>query len=173
MLGKPILENRMQSNTNISNMKKVNTDLSSIHQSIPSAPSLQPETQNAAACDMIDTMDAIEVYREIIKENIDYTILLERHESERLDEIVELILDAVTSTKRVIRVGGNDCPVEMVKRRLMKLRSGHIEYVLDCLDQNTTKVSNIRNYTLTALFNSTSTIDGYYRAAVNHDLYGD
>ena len=48
----------------------------------------------------------------------------------------------------------------------------HIEYVLDCMKKNTTKVRNIRGYLLTALYNAPTTIEHYYQAAVQHDLYG-
>ena len=60
----------------------------------------------------------------------------------------------------------------MVKSRLLKLNSAHIQYVFECIDKNTTKVRNIKSYLLTTLYNAPATIDHYYRAEVNHDLYG-
>ena len=118
-------------------------------------------------------IDAIDAYRDIVHENIEYAILLERHDPERLDELVQLILDTVCSRGRTIRIDRADFPAEVVKTRLLNLKPEHIEYVLECLDKNTTKIHNIRNYLLTALYNSVSTKDSYYRAAVNHDFYGD
>ena len=47
-----------------------------------------------------------------------------------------------------------------------------LEYVFDCIDKNTTKVGNIKAYLLAALYNAPATMDSYYRAEVNHDLYG-
>ena len=61
---------------------------------------------------------------------------------------------------------------EIVKSRLLKLDSGHIDYVIECMQKNTTKIGNIRSYLLTALYNSYTTQDHYYRAEVNHDFYG-
>ena len=72
----------------------------------------------------------------------------------------------------MIRIGGEDFPKEVVKSRLLKLNSGHIEYVINSLRENTTKVRNIKSYLLAALYNAPTTMDSYYRAEVNHDLYG-
>ena len=54
----------------------------------------------------------------------------------------------------------------------MKLDSSHIEFVLDCMQENTTKVRNIKQYLKAVLFNAPSTIGNYYTALVNHDMYG-
>ena len=77
-----------------------------------------------------------------------------------------------------IRVRENDVlqedrPAEVVKSRFMKLDSSHIQYVLDCLKENTTDVHNIKQYLLAALYNASGTISSYYSAKVNHDLYGN
>ena len=115
-----------------------------------------------------------EAYRQIIKENIEYEFLIRNHRySEKdIEEIFEVMLDTVCSTKPIIRVGGEDKPSDVVKSQLLKLDSGHIEFVLDCLKENTTKIRNIRQYLLTTLYNAPLTISNYYSALVNHDLYG-
>jgi hypothetical protein len=82
------------------------------------------------------------------------------------------MLDVICSRVETVRVGQADYPVELVKSRLLKLDSSHFEYVMDCMAKNTTKVHYIKNYLLTALYNSYSTIGSYYRAEVNHDMYG-
>ena len=119
-------------------------------------------------------MDTIRAYREILKENIEYDHLCERvgYDRDMLDEMLEILVDTVCSTRKQIRIGGQDYPNEVVKSRLLKLDSSHIEYVMDSLHQNTTKVRNIRAYLLTALYNAPTTISSYYTALVNHDLYG-
>ena len=114
----------------------------------------------------------MDVYEELVKENIEYDILCERYGRERMDEVVELILEIVCVKRPYFRICGQDYPSEVVKSRLLKLHSGHIEYVFDCIDRNTTKVRNIKSYMLTTLYNAPATIDHYYRAEVNHDLYG-
>lgn len=90
----------------------------------------------------------------------------------RIEEIVELLVDTVCSTAKTIRCAGEDRPAEVVKSRFMKLDYGHIQYVLDCVHENTTEIRNIKAYMLTTLYNAPITIDHYYRAKVNHDLYG-
>ena len=174
ILGNPTSENRTQSNTNVSTKNKSNTHLSSIHQSIHHAVTQQTQgRKNTPEPDKLDMMGAIEVYRKIIKENIEYDYLLEQYNSDRLDEIVQLILDVLISMKRTFRIDSADCSAELVKSRLLKLGSEHIEYVLECMEKTTSKIKNIRNYMLTALFNSMSTIDSYYLTTVNHDLHSD
>ena len=114
-----------------------------------------------------------EGYRELILENIEYDILIqnERMDRDRLDELVELMVDTVCSRRETIRIAGDDYPAEVVKSRFLKLNSSHIEYVLDRMRENTTYVRNIKKYLLAALYNAPAT-DSYYASLVNHDLYG-
>ena len=115
-----------------------------------------------------------EAYSALIKENIEYDFLIRNHRfSEKdIEEIFGVMLDTVCSTKAIIRVGGDDKPADIVKSQLLKLDSGHIEFVLDCLNENTSKIRNIRQYLLAALYNAPHTISNYYGALVNHDMYG-
>lgn len=126
----------------------------------------------AERTDGMDRIDLIGAYREIVKDNIEYEILSQRYGSERMDETVELMLEVILSKRPYIRIAGDDFPREVVKGRFLKINSSHIEYVFDCIDKNTTKVGNIKAYLLVALYNAPATMDSYYRAEVNHDLYG-
>lgn len=149
---------------------KNNTYISDTDPSIyPEQPEVtEPEEQH-------EQMDRMDGYSELLEDNIDIEYL--RHnghaEDDLLDEIMDLLTDTVTSKKPTIRIGGEDLPTEVVRSRLLKLDAGHIEYVLDSLLQNTTKVRNIRAYLLTALYNAPTTLSSYYTSLVNHDLYGD
>jgi hypothetical protein len=105
-------------------------------------------------------------------ENIDYEILREQMNDERLDEIVEIMLECICSSSKSLIIGKEAVPKEVVKSRFLKINSSHIEYVLNCLDSNTTKVRNIKSYLKTVLYNAPATINSYYAAEVNHDLYG-
>ena len=118
-------------------------------------------------------MQNMELYRELIQENIGYDILLSEmpYDQERIDEIVELLVETVCSTKKYIRVAGSDYPAEVMRSRLLKLDTEHIRFVFDCLKENTTKIRNIKQYLLTTLYNAPATIDNYYSALVQHDLY--
>jgi len=164
ILDKPMLENPTQLNTNRKNTKKVNTDLSNIHQSIPS--------DTPDGMDGIDEKSVIAAYEGLVKENIEYDILCKRYSRERMDEVLELILETLCVKQSSFRICGQDYPGEVVKRRMLKLDSGHIEFAFDSIDRNTKKVRNIKAYMLATLFNAPVTTDLYYRAEVNHDLYG-
>jgi len=112
------------------------------------------------------------IYEQIIRENICYDDLLVAHAEDRelIDGITDLILETVVGTRDEILIASSRYPAEVVRSRFLKLNYFHIEYVLHCLRQNTTKVKNIRKYLLATLFNAPSTMDGYYQAEVNHDM---
>ena len=116
-----------------------------------------------------------EIYRSIIKENIDYDIIRfdRKTPQDILEEIVELMVDVVCSNAPYIRVLREEKPTEVVKSQFLKLNSEHIRFVMDCLEENTTKVKNMRQYLISTLYNAPLTIGNYYRSLVNHDMYGD
>ena len=169
VLGKPEQEKPAQLNIQESITEKSITDISNIHQSIYPASGGTPDGNAEMDRDRIDRIDT---YREIIKENIEFAALVQRYGYERVDELVELMLQTVLSQRPYIRIAGDDYPREVVKSRFLKVNFSHVEYVFDCLDNNTTKVRNIKSYLLAALYNAPTTMDSYYRAEVNHDLYG-
>ncbi len=181
-LEKPTLENPTQINkdilnTNLPKKDKSITDLSNTD-SIPIlSPNPLPFTEDAAEPTErkgkeAATESAVQIYREIIKDNIDYDILIHdnRFDKDRIDEIVDLILETVCTARKMLRIAGDDYPAELVKSKFLKLNSSHIEFVLDCMKQNTTKVRNIKQYLRAVLFNAPSTIDNYYTALVAHDM---
>ena len=122
----------------------------------------------------IRTADEREQYRALIRENIEYDILSANNPGDtmRLDELVELMLDTVCSKRSSIRVAGDEFPAEVVKSRFLKLEAQHIQYVLDSLKDNPPHIRNIKKYLLAALYNAPLTMENYYAAQINHDLYG-
>ena len=119
------------------------------------------------------SQSAIEIYRQIIMDNIEYEHLFQHVKGidrETLDEIVDLLVETVCSARKTIRIAGDDYPAELVKSKFMKLDSSHIEFVFDCLSKNTSEIRNIKKYLLAMLFNAPSTINGYYAALVAHDM---
>ena len=178
-LEKPTLENPTQINkdilnTNLPKKDKSITDLSNtdsipILSRNPSPFTAEPTERKGKEA---ATESAVEIYREIIKDNIDYDILLHdnRFDKDRIDEILDLILETVCTARKTLRIAGDDYPAELVKSKFLKLNSLHIEFVLDCMKQNTTKVRNIKQYLRAVLFNAPSTIDNYYTALVAHDM---
>lgn len=111
-------------------------------------------------------------YEQFLKDQLDVEILKQEYpyDREMIDGILELILDVLCSKRKMICIAGDDKPVNVVKGRFMKLTIEHIRYVMNCLQENTTKIRSIKQYMLAALYNAPSTIDGYYRAEVNHDM---
>ena len=173
--GKPTSENPTQLNKDRVTKDQKITDASSTH----SIPSLSPPPAGAVAASPPErkrteavTQSAVEIYREIIKENIEYDHLLHHSkiDPEELDGILELLVETVCTARKTIRVAGDDYPAELVKAKRLKLNSGHIEFVMDCMRQNTTKIRNIKKYLLAVLFNAPSTMGSYYTALVAHDM---
>lgn len=114
-------------------------------------------------------------YESYFRDALEFDYLLQQYpyDRETLQEILDLLVDTVCTKREYIRIASDDRPRDVVKSRFMKLDSSHIQYVLDCLKENTTDVRNIKQYLLAALYNAPGTISSYYSAKVNHDLYGN
>lgn len=121
-----------------------------------------------------DVMDEMEEVRRYMKDIIEYNALLERYpiHADTITQMLELMVEAIASPAKTIRIGGQDMPQVVVRSRFEKYSMSIFEYVLDTLMKNTSKVRNIRSYLLTTLYNAPLTIDSYYRAEVNYDMYG-
>ena len=164
--GKPAELNIEKSKTQKSNTQGSSTD------SIPfrgTAAARPPERKGRDAMSMEEMQD----YRELILENIEYDHLCREFETYRedLDEIVELIVETVCARRKTTRIAGADFPHEVVRSRFLKLDSSHIEFVMECLHNNTTEVRNMKQYLLTVLFNAPTTMNNHYTAQVNHDMH--
>lgn len=111
-------------------------------------------------------------YERYFRESLSIDVLLRenRGEEETILGILDLMVDVCCSKRSVIRIAGDDKPLAVVKSRFMKLNAEHIRYVLKCLSENTTRVRNIRQYLLTALYNAPATIRPFYQAWVNNDM---
>ena len=116
-------------------------------------------------------MDRWMEYREIFKKNIDYEIMMQRY-PDSIPEILEILVETACSGSKYFRITGSQIPAERVRERLLSLNSMHVEYVLDAMRDNSSDVKNIRAFLLSALYNSSKTINAYYQAKANHDLYG-
>ena len=125
--------------------------------------------------EMSDRIDCDTYYMDIIRENIDYDTLLQNpnwKDAERQEELYQLICEIVCVKRQTIRIGGEDYPYELVRSKFLKLTSSHLLYVIESLDKTTTKISNIKAYMITALYNAPNTMNNYYQQAVQHDMYG-
>ena len=172
----PTQLNKDISRTNLPKKEKSNTDLSITHSipihSLNPLPYGEDEAAQPPERKGTERNDAYRVYEEIIKDNIEYNILLQdmKFDHDRLNEIVDIILETVCTSRKKIRIAGDDYPAELVKSKFMKLNSEHIRFVLDCMQENTTKIRNIKQYLKAVLFNAPSTIDSYYTSLVAHDM---
>ena len=158
------------------NIEKSNTEKSitygSSTDSIPfreTAAARPPERKGRDAMSVTE----IENYRELILENIEYDCLKQRYPLylDDLNEIVELLVETVCAKRKTTRISGADFPHEIVRSRFLKLDSSHIEFVMDCLQKNTTQVHNIKQYLLAVLFNAPTTMNNHYTSLVNHDMH--
>ncbi len=140
----------------------------------------EPEESCVPAADMIDGMDFEQLkeeracYAQIVRDNTDYDILVEQfpEQADEINELISIMVDVICSQKKTIRANGEEKPHDVVKSRLLKLNSSHIEYVLAALKKNTSDVRDIRSYLITALYNAPVTMSSFYRAEVNHDMFG-
>ena len=157
----PLSENPTELNKDI-NKKRNNQELTQASiDSVPSGASREGSEDEA-------------MWREIILENIEYDLIIgeDGYDRDSVDEAVEQIVDAVSSSKDYIRVGGESRSADVVRSRLLKLNRFHVEFVLDCMKENTTRIRNIRQYLLTALYNAPASMESYYAARVRHDMRG-
>lgn len=164
--GDPLSENPTQINTNQVMTQRENTLLIN-----------DPSINHSCTWygrDGTDEMDERKNYEELIRDNLELDILSQdpRFDIDRVNEMVEIMLDAICSKRPTIRINGDDMPQQVVKSRFLKLNSSHIEYVLHAMDECPSDIRNIRAYLLTTLYNASLTMDNYYSALVNHDLHG-
>ena len=159
------IENQVQINKDNQKKENIISNINISNQSNLSGNETKPTSKRATE----QQADRIR-YEEIIKENIDYDYLIMENLKDDIDEITEIIIDAVSSQAEYIRIGGQDKAAEIVKSQLLKLTYEHINYVLMCLKDNTTKVRNIKSYLLTSLYNAPMTISNYYTTRVSHDM---
>ena len=125
--------------------------------------------------DTIDMMDETGAYMALIRKNLEYEHHMkygQHGDKEMYEEIYETVCDVVCVKRKTIRINGEDYPYELVKSRFLKLNSSHIEYVMGCMKETSTKITNIRAYLITALYNAPSTMSHYYQQEVQHDMYG-
>ena len=151
------------------------TDYNQIEKNYTDMSYTNPINQSTGKADAIDAIDETSAYMALIRDNLEYEhhMKYEQYgEREMYEEIYETVCDVVCVKRRTIRINGEDYPYELVKSRFLKLNSGHVAYVMDCMKNTVTKITNIRAYLITALYNAPSTMSHYYQQEVQHDMYG-
>ena len=163
----PNYNNTNYNNQNYTDMSNTNP----INQSVESMGSAGTQGKD----DRIDVIDETSAYMALIRDNLEYEYHIEYDQygdKELYEEIYETVCDVVCVKRRSIRINGEEYPYELVKSRFLKLNSGHVEYVMSCMRETVTKITNIRAYLITALYNAPSTMSHYYQQEVQHDMYG-
>ena len=158
------------------NIEKSNTEKTITYgSSTDSIPFREPAAAQLPERKGRDAMSVSEMenYRDLILENIEYDHLCREFTTYRedLDEIVELMVETVCAKRKTTRIAGSDFPHEVVRSHFLKLDCSHIEFVMECLRNNTTEIRNMKQYLLAVLFNAPTTISNHYTAQVNHDMY--
>ena len=96
----------------------------------------------------------------------------DKQNRELYDELFEIICEVVCVKHMTVRIDGDEYPYELVKAKYLKLNSSHLNYVIACMKNTTTKNANIKVYMVTTLYNAPNTINHYYQQKVQHDMYG-
>lgn len=153
-------------NNNYTNMNYIN----------PINPSLASGNMKVdKGSDMMDEMDSSVTYIDLIKQNIDYEHFMmhgEWQKKELFEELFEVICEVVCVKRKTVKIGGEDYPYELVKSKFLKLENAHLQYVINCMQNTSSKITNIKAYMLTSLYNASNTINHYYQQEVQHDMYG-
>lgn len=152
----PTLSNTNKSNTNISNTQSINHLFNS-------------QTENSNVENYVENFD--DIISEI-KEQIDYIrFIQEKKSTDSLDEIVNIIAEIYISHKDR-KINGYTVPYVVIESAFRKLDYDCIQYVIDCIEEQSKKsrISNIKGYLITALYNAPFTISNYYSAQVNYDM---
>lgn len=163
--GQRLEKQTSESENAVSEVEKINPNNTNINNT-------EYSNSNLIVSDEDEGLDEYQAYADIIRENIEIELLYQRYpyDTELLDGIYDLILETVLCKKGSVFIASNEYPVQLVKSKFLKLNSSHIQYVMDCLKETTSKVRNIKKYLLAALFNAPSTMRTYYRQEVNHDF---
>lgn len=96
----------------------------------------------------VDEMDQASAYMELIRENIEYDCMMSNRnwrDAEMYDELYQIICDVVCVPRKTIRIAGEEYPYSLVKSKFLKLNSSHLQYVISCMQNNTTEVLILRH----------------------------
>ena len=140
-----------------------------------SMPSINPSIRGTGDGRPMDGMEDAAACMNLIRQNIEYDhhMKYDRYDEKVLyEELYAVICEVVCVKRRSVRVGGEDYPYELVRARFLTLNESHLQYVMECMRNTSTKITNIKSYMVTALYNAPMTKNHYYQQEVNHDMHG-
>ena len=170
--GKAVQEKSIQEDSVQENPRQLNTNQTSTYPPKTYKPSTHAENPNPSNPNPSIRVqrETMEELRETIRENIGYDCLANEFNRQRLDEIVELIVETLSTSGETITISGEAYPAALVRQRFMQINSLHIEYIFSCLEKSGSDIRNIKRYLLTTLFNAPATMNSHYDAMVRHDM---
>ena len=166
----PVLDNPAQEKPVQGNRPQLNTDRQNTERKKNENKNTESSTTDLSNPDQSNTerMRVPEVQEEV-KERLNYDSMILQYDKARVDEIVGLIVDVLTSRKDFYLINGAETPEYSVKEHVRRFNDSHLEYVIECLQNNCSDIRNIRNYLLTTIYNAVDTISNYYDSRVRHD----
>ena len=149
----------LKSQCNNTNLNKTEYSDTEYNNTSPISPSEEKNIKDTLLSKKED-MEAEEMI-ELLKRNIGYSFLAEEQpqEKEKIDLVIDLIAEAIQS-KTDLRINQRMIAYETVKEQFLSLQKEHIEYVLFVLDENKKKITNLRAYLLSLLYNAPVNILG-------------
>ena len=165
---KSIQEDSVQENPRQLNTKQANTYPSKTYKPITHAENPNPSNPNPSIHVQRETMEEL---RETIRENIGYDCLVNEFNRQRLDDIVELIVETLSTSSETITISGEAYPAALVRQRFMQINSLHIEYIFSCLEKSGSDIRNIKRYLLPPLFNAPATMENFMESRVQREIF--
>ena len=87
------------------------------------------------------------------------------------DEIIKVLADVmVLNAEDTVTINQTKLPAYVVQEIYRELDSLHMEYLVNCISENESKLRNVRAVILTAAYNAPSNMDAYYTALVSYDM---
>lgn len=93
--------------------------------------------------------------------------------SERdIEMVMEILYDALNTTKKTIWIKREEKPVSVVKSRLLKLECQDIVYAVEQFHKQTTEIRHQKAYMLSVLYDAKGQGHLDFSNQVQHDFYG-
>lgn len=144
------------------------------------APVTEPPTQlntdilntNKSINNQSNQSSQVENVMNLVKSQINYAEIIAFDSSLKIkcDELICIITETLLSNKKTYRINNTDVSEDLVKKRFKQITSADIYYIINCLDNTTNTIGNMRQYLFTTLFNAPATRAFYYSQKAQQNL---
>lgn len=109
-----------------------------------------------------------------IKQRFDYDILLHNnpYNKDDIDSVMDILYTNLNTTKKAIRINGEDKPASVVIGKLLKLKYWDIEYAIEKFKEQIDRIKNPLSYMLTILYHAPEQNNLDVQNLVNYNMYG-